>query len=196
MNTNIVFKARSESKGETELVKSPIRISSLMIRLIFIIFIILKNPFISCTNAHSSFYNKILNDYDTTSYFIAVDINSPFYKGRTIIENNQLYQYLHKTKGYDKEKYIYYMKSTLRHHRALKITDKDIIDWKFIKVSELESVILIANHGRDNFVAHYFNGIVLNYGVTEKEQNAVINQLFYWDIPAKFDKVTGDLIIG
>jgi hypothetical protein len=196
MNTNIVFKARSESKGETEFVKSPIRISSLMIRLIFIIFIILKNPFISCTNAHSSFYNKILNDYDTTSYFIAVDINSPFYKGRTIIENNQLYQYLHKTKGYDKEKYIYYMKSTLRHHRALKITDKDIIDWKFMKVSDLESVILIANHGRDNFIAHYFNGIVLNYGVTEEEQNAVINQLFYWDIPAKFDKVTGDLIIG
>jgi hypothetical protein len=64
------------------------------------------------------------------------------------------------------------------------------------KVSELESVILIANRGRDNFVAHYFNGVVLNYGVTEKEQNAVINQLFYWEIPAKFDKVTGNLIIG
>ena len=196
MNINIVFKAKSESEGEKNFIKSLFRISSLIIRLFFIIIIILENPFISCTNAHSSFYNKILNDYDTTSYFIAVDIKSPFYKGRTIIENNNLYQYLHKTKGYDKEKYIYFMKSTLRHHRALKIADKDIIDWKFMKVSDLESVILIANHGRDNFIAHYFNGIVLNYGVTEKEQNAVINQLFYWEIPAKFDKVTGDLIIG
>jgi hypothetical protein len=131
MNTNIVFKAKSELISRINLVKSSTRISSLIIRLIFIILIILKNPLLSCTNAHSSFYNKILNDYDTTSYFIAVDINSPFYKGRTIIENNNLYQYLHKTKGYDKEKYIYFMKSTLRHHRALKITDKDVIDWKF-----------------------------------------------------------------
>lgn len=196
MNTNTDFKAKSETIGKINFVKSLSRISLLITRLILIIIIILKNPLISCTNAHSSFYNIILNDYDTTSYFIAVDINSPFYKGRTIIENNNLYQYLHKTKGYDKEKYIYYMKSTLRHHRALKITDKDIIDWKFIEVSELESVVLIANSGRDNFVAHYFNGVVFNYGVTEKEQNAVINQLFYWEIPAKFDKVTGNLIIG
>jgi hypothetical protein len=88
------------------------------------------------------------------------------------------------------------MKSTLRHHRDLKITDKDFLKWKFLKVYESESVILIANRGRDNFVAHYFNGIVLNYVIPEKEENAVINQLFYWQIPAKIDKITGELIIG
>jgi hypothetical protein len=151
---------------------------------------------ISCKNPNSSFYNKVLNDFDTTSYFIAVDIKSPFYKGRTIIENNNLYMYLHKTKGFDKVKYIYFMKRTLRHHRVLKITDRDIIDWKFIKVTELESVIHNADHGRDNFVANYFNGTVLNFGITDIEQNAIINQLFYWDIPAKIDRLTGDLIIG
>ena len=43
--------------------------------LIFIILII-----ISCKNPNSSFYNQVLNDFDTTSYFIAVDIKSPFYK--------------------------------------------------------------------------------------------------------------------
>jgi len=159
--------------------------------LIFIILII-----ISCKNPNSSFYNQVLNDFDTTSYFIAVDIKSPFYKGRTIIENNNLYMYLHKTKGFDKGKYIYFMKRTLRHHRALKITDKDIIVWKFIKVTELESVIKAAYRGRDNFVANYFNGTVLNFGITDIEQNAIVNQLFYWEIPAKIDKLTGDLMIG
>jgi uncharacterized protein YxeA len=159
--------------------------------LIFLIFIL-----ISCKNPNTLFYNKVLNDFDTTSYFIAVDIKSPFYKGRTIIENNNLYMYLHKTKGFDKGKYIYFMKRTLRHHRALKITDKDIIVWKFIKVTELESVIHAADQGRDNFVANYFNGTVINFGITDIEQNAIINQLFYWEIPAKIDKLTGDLMIG
>jgi hypothetical protein len=158
---------------------------------IFMIFII-----ISCKNPNSSFYNKVFNDFDSTSYFIAVDIKSPFYKGRTIIENNNLYLFLNKTKGFDKEKYIYFMKRTLRHHRALKIGDKDFEDWKFIKVYELESVVQIANRGSDNFVTNYFNGRVLNYGLTDKEQNAVINQLFYWGIPTKIDKLTRNIIIG
>jgi hypothetical protein len=159
--------------------------------LIFMLFIL-----ISCENPNSPFYNKVLNDFDTTSYFIAVDIKSPFYKGRTIIENNNLYMYLHNTKGFDKGKYIYFMKRTLKHHRALKITDNDIIDWKFIKVRELESVIHVADQGRDNFVANYFNGTVINFGITDMEQNAIINQLFYWEIPAKIDKLTGELLIG
>ena len=163
---------------------------------IFIILIILNNPFTGCTNMNSPFYNKVLSDFDTTSYFIALEIKSPYYKGRAIIENNNLYLYLHKTKGFDKERYETFMKRMLGHHRTLKIEDKDLSDWKFIKVYDSESVIRNADQGRDNFVAHYFDGIILNYGFTEKEQNAIINQLFYWEIPAKFEKLSGDLIIG
>lgn len=68
--------------------------------------------------------------------------------------------------------------------------------WKFIKVYEMERVIQTANRAKENFIANYFNGIVMNYGIPEKECNAIINQLFYWEIPAKFDKLTGDLVIG
>ena len=191
MDSNIYTMIETEPKGRIFSFKS-IGLKSYGIPgLIFMIFIIM-----SCKNPNSPFYNKVLNDFDTTSYFIAVDIKSPFYKGRTIIENNNLYQYLHKTKGFYKGKYIYFLKRTLRHHRALKITDKDIVVWKFIKVTELESVMHIADRGRDNFVANYFNGTVLNSVITDVEQNAVINQLFYWGIPAKIDKLTGELIIG
>jgi hypothetical protein len=71
------------------------------------------------------------------------------------------------------------MKSILTHHRSLKIQDKDFAECKFIKVYYSESVVRIADGGRDNFVANYFNGTVMKYGFTENEQNAVINQLFY-----------------
>ena len=193
-NTSVI--TESEFKGEIYGMNSIHGKSTGITKLIFILIIILNNPFTSCTNTNSPFYNQVLNDFDTTSYFIAVDIKSPSYKGRTIIENNNLYLFLNKTKGFHKQRYLSYMERTLTHHRALKIDDKDFVMWKFKKVTELESVIHVADRGRDNFVANYFNGTVINYGITDIQQNAIINQLFYWEIPAKIDKLTGELIIG
>jgi hypothetical protein len=164
--------------------------------LIFIAFLILENPFISCTNVHSQFFDKVLNDFDTNSYFIALDLKSPYYKGRVIIENNDLFTFLQKTKGFDKEKYKTFMNRILTHHKVLRIKEKDIGASKFIKVDLIESVLNIAGRGKNNFVAYYFNGIVLNIAVTDKEQAAIINQLFYWKFPAKIDSITGALIIG
>jgi hypothetical protein len=172
--------------------QNPFRISGL----IFIIILIIKNPFIACTNPNSQFFNNVLNDFDLTSYFIAIDIKSPFYIGRTIIENDDLYRFLHQTKGFDRDKYKSFMKRILIHNKTLKVDEKDIELWKFKKVYEVESVIQVANKARDNFIANYFNGTVMNYGILEKECNAVINQLFYWGIPAKFDKMTGEVVIG
>ncbi len=196
MNTNIAINAKPEPKSRINRLKSLNRNSCGIPVLILVIFIILKNPFIACTNANSPFYDKVLNDFDTTGYFIALDIKSPSYKGPALIGNNNLYLFLHNTKGLDKKRYKSFMKRILTHHRALKIEDKDFDMWKFMKVHEIESVIQIANKGSDNFVAYYFNGRVLNYGLPEEEQNAVIYQLFYWEIPAKIDKLTGNIIIG
>jgi len=176
--------------------KSKKGISSGIPGIVFIIILIMINPFFSCTNPNSQFFSNVLNDFDSTSYFIAIDIKSPFYKGRTIIENDDLYRLLHQTKGLDRDKYKSFMKRILIHNRTLKVEEKDIELWKFMKVYEVESVIQVANKARDNFIGHYFNGTVMNYGIPEKERNAVINQLFYWGIPAKFDRVTGDVIIG
>lgn len=196
MNTNIEIDKEPEPGCRIFCMKSSFRKSSGIPELGLIIFLILKNPFIACTNVNSSFYDTVLNDFDTTSYFIGLDIKSPTYKGHAIIENNNLYLFLQKTKGFDKERYKSFMKSILTHHRALRIEDKNFYVWKFIKVYDLESVIKIADKGKNKFVAYYINGTVLNYGITEKEQNAVIYQLFYWEFPARKDKLTGDIIIG
>jgi hypothetical protein len=199
MNSNIDIDIDIDAEPNPEntisYVKSSFRNYSGIPGLVLIIVLILKNPFVACTNINSQFYNTVLNDFDTSSYFIAFDIKSPTYRGHTIIENNNLYLFLHKTKGFNKERYKSFMKRILIHHKALRIEEKDLYVWKFRKVHDLESVIKIANRGRDNFVAYYFNGKVLNYGLTDKERDAVISQLFYWEFPAKIDKLTGDLIL-
>lgn len=164
--------------------------------LIFVIILILINLITGCTNVNSTFYNKILNDFDTNSYFLALDIRSSSYKGHVIITNNNLYLFLHKTKGLNKERYKSLMKAILVHHRALRIDNKNIAKWNFIKFSEQESVLKIANRGENRFIAHFFNGKALKYGITREEQYAIINQLYYWDVPAKIDKISGELLIG
>lgn len=163
---------------------------------IFILSLALIALFYGCNNVNNGFYSRVLNDFDSTSYFIALDIKSPSYRGRAIIENDNLYRFLNKTRGYDKGKYISYMKRILMHNRKLKIKDKDFDLWSFMKVFEIEKVVLAANRGRDNFIANYFNGSLLNYGISDEERNAIINQLFYWGVPARFDPITGNLVIG
>jgi hypothetical protein len=91
--------------------------------------------------------------------------------------------------------YQSYIKKILSHGRTLNIPDKAFAVWHFKKVYESESVIKNANRGRDDFVAFYFNGVVLNFGFTDLEKYAIINQLFYWEIPVKTDKITGELFI-
>lgn len=163
---------------------------------IFILSLALIAFFYGCKNVNTGFYSRVLNDFDSTSYFIALDIKSPSYRGRAIIENDNLYRFLNKTRGYDKGKYISYMKRIIIHNRKLKIHDKDFDLWSFMKVLEIEKVVLAANRGRDNFIAYYFNGSILNYGIGDDERNAIINQLFYWGVPARFDSITGNLVIG
>ena len=98
MKTNIAINTEPGLKSIIYCMKSISRKHYGIPVLISVLFIILNNQFTACTNMNSPFYNQVLNDFYTTSYFIAVDIKSPFYKGRTIIENNNLYLFLNKTK--------------------------------------------------------------------------------------------------
>ncbi len=102
---------------------------------------------------------------------------------------------MNKTKGWDKKSYGQKMKKILVHRRVLKINDTDLLKWKFIQVKEVTNVYLNVNKGTNNFIKNYFNGSVFKYEVDFDEMHAVINQLFYWNIPVKFDSVSGELLL-
>jgi hypothetical protein len=151
--------------------------------------------FSSCSTNNNAFYDKVLSDFGVRSYFIALDISSSAYNGRVIIENNDLYNFMNKTKGWDKKRYSSGMKKILVRKRVLKINDTDLLKWKFIQVKEITSVYLNTNKGANTFIKNYFNGSVFKYEVDFDEMHAVINQLFYWKIPVKFDNVSGELLL-
>jgi hypothetical protein len=137
----------------------------------------------------------VLDDFGNKSYFIALNLKSTVYKGRVIIENNDLYNYLNKTRAWDKISYKSKLESILIHRRTLIVNSTDLIKWKFIRVSEVNNVYLNANKGINSFISSYFEGTLFKYDVREDEMHAVINQLFYWKIPVRFDNVTGQLML-
>ncbi len=151
--------------------------------------------FYSCSHGNTAFYNTVLNDFDSSSYYVALNIKSPDYKGRVIIENDDLYHYLNKTKGLDKIKYHALMQKILMHNRYLRVDDRDLLKWKFLKVPLVNSVIFNASKGVNSFIARYFDGVVLNAGLSYDEIYAVINQLFYWGIPIRIDPMTNQILL-
>jgi hypothetical protein len=150
---------------------------------------------ISCAEKDNGFYNKVLGDFNKHSYYLALDIRSDDYKGRVIVENNDLYTFLKKTKGLDVKRYKSTMRKTLIHRRVLKIKNTANLSLNFIKVKEINKVYLSANKGVDSFIKNYFNGKIFRDNTPADEINAVINQLFYWKIPIKFDDITSQFML-
>jgi hypothetical protein len=150
---------------------------------------------VSCSEKNPAFYNQVLGNFDKHSYFIALDIRSDEFKGRVLVENNNLFTFLNKTNGWDKERYKSMMKRILIHRRIMKIKNTADLSLSFIKVKEINKVYLSANKGPDSFIKDYFNGKIFKYETPEDEIYAVINQLFYWKIPIKFDDATGQFML-
>lgn len=149
----------------------------------------------SCSEKDNSFFDKVLNDFGKHSDFIALDIKSHQYRGRVIIQNNDLFTLLNNAKGWDKAVYKSKIEKIIIHRRTLNIGNTDLLKAKFLKVKEINKVSLSASKGINSFLNEYFSGKVFNYSVAEDEMYSVINQLFYWNIPVKLDDISGQLLL-
>lgn len=144
---------------------------------------------------NTKFYDKVLNDFNRYSYFVAVDIKSTTFNGPVIIENDDLFFYLNQTEGVDKNQFKVKVKEKLVNHSAIDIGNSDLTKWDFIKITEIQSINNISAKGADEFIKTYFDGDVLKDGVTDNERAAIIYQLFKWEISSKLDDETGYLVI-
>jgi hypothetical protein len=167
----------------------------LFIEFIISVFLLSSLFLHSCTTGNPKFFDKVLTNFDSSSYYISLNIKSPYYNGRALIENDDLYNFLNKTEGLSKTRYHKKMKRILLHNRYLRVDEKDISKWKFIKVKQVDSVIYAANKGVNSFIAQYFDGVVMDPGLTYDEIYAVIAQLFYWGIPLRVDPVSKQILL-
>lgn len=150
----------------------------------------------SCTQSETMFLDKVLNNFDRYSYFIAIDLKSSAYNGRVVIENDDLYYYFEQIKQLDKAAYKNFITNQLQSKEPLNIQNADLVRWNFVKVPIVPSITKNAEKGVDEFIKTYFDGRVLKDGITDDERTVIINQLFEWEIPSNIDDETGYLVIS
>jgi hypothetical protein len=140
------------------------------------------------------FVDRLLGDFRDNSYVLVVGVKTNTYTGRVIIKNDDLFQLLSQSKGFDEIRYKVFVKHLLISKGQLSITESDLEKWNVMKTRSLKSVDNIASRGQEAFVRHYFNGRVLKDGIPDNEKAAIIAKLFEWKIATNVDDETGYLV--
>lgn len=145
---------------------------------------------------NASFYDKAFNDFRLNSYFVAVNIHSKEYTGYAIIENVDLYYFFSKTRNFDKEKYLVFMKEYMLNKKTLNLQDASLEKWRFQKVKANKTVESYASKGTEELIEYYFSHNTLKRHIKKAERDALIGKLFELGIASNIDDETGYLIIA
>lgn len=157
--------------------------------------LVLGISFAGTPENHDRFYSYVLNDFDRHSSFLAIDIVSDEYSGRVVIENAELFNFFHQTRGFNKAKYKVSIKKLLTSEEPLRLGKTSLSKWGFMKVSRRDNILDAAKKGTDSFISQYFQSRALKPGVDEEDQKAIISTLFELKVPTVIDDLTGYLII-
>jgi hypothetical protein len=91
--------------------------SKLVFRLVLILLVV---PFVR--GQQVSYIDRVVDYLDCTyCYFISLNVQSDAYTGKAIIENDNLYTFLHESAGMSKARYGSFVKSLLQSGKSLKI---------------------------------------------------------------------------
>lgn len=158
-------------------------------------FIILLSMLACSQSSKSGFVDKVTNDFSRNSYFIFLNVRLPEGITTSLIENDDLYYFFHKTKGYDEAKYKEDVGVIINKSKALSVAETDFSKFGFTRLVSIPKFKVEAKKGKDFIMGKYFKDHVIIDGIMEKERNALIRLLFDWNIPSKIDDETGYLII-
>lgn len=142
----------------------------------------------------NDFYDNVLSDFRIHSFFVAVNVEVKNQEYKFIIENTDLYRYLSKEKGFDKDEYKKFIREILIKNENLSVREDQLDKWHFIKVEKADSLNTFACKGKEEFLNNYFQKRVIKDGLESNVRTAIINKLFEWQIAAHIDDETGYLV--
>jgi hypothetical protein len=135
---------------------------------ILVLSLLLLTPQI-CFGQDSKFFDTVL-EYERCRdcYFLSFEVESGKYTGKVVIENDDLFNFLSKTRGFDKTQYKEFARDLLVNKKKL-VLDKSNVesDGTFLKirgvsehefrvVNEIPYIEGISAQGCVAFVRHYF----------------------------------------
>lgn len=152
------------------------------------------------SSSDKTFYDRVFNYRTRHDCFVTVIVYHRDDTLKYVVENHALYDYMRSSnrQGLDYNAYQAFMEETLKKQQGIVVhspLDELQAKWHFRKVEASPEVDMIAGYGKQTFIEHFFKGSALKEGVSQQDQNAIINQLFQWSIATQTDDETGCLII-
>ena len=159
--------------------------------------LLLITLFSFCLVQNESFYEKILNDFDSNSRFILINVKSSEYEGKLIIQNNDFFYFLNQKQHLDKNEYKLFVEKNLKRNLIFNLGTTNFEKWNFIKVPKIKKVENNAKNGIEKFIKLYFDSNkVLKDGISDDERATIIMILFKHKFSSYIDDETGYLVIG
>ena len=151
-------------------------------------------------NGGSDFHRKVLSDFHDWSYYVALNVSSPSYKGPVVVQNVELFLLTLKSRKFTESEYTAEMERLLEGDIPLKVDDSDFQKRGILKVNFDDSVALYAKQDIETFTKRYFHKgdrcYVVRDEVTEQEKASIIYQLFKRQIACRVDDESGYLIFS
>lgn len=129
-------------------------------------------------------------------WYIALEIETPSYRGPSILHNTELYYYFRTEHHYSRSQFIEWVKTNFVQKKLnLRMTDEDFLKYQFRTVKVNGEIEDVSKNGKDYFIEYYFHGPYIKTGLSDETKNAIIYQLFQWNIPVMNDDETGLIIL-
>jgi hypothetical protein len=146
---------------------------------------------------NDSFYEKVLNDFESDSRFILINVKSSEYDGSVIIKNDKFFYFLNQKQHLNENEYKLFVGKKLKGNLTFNLGATNLGKWDFIKVPKSKKVENNAKKGIEKFTKLYFdNNKVLKDGISDDERAVIIMILFKHQLSSYIDDETGYLVIG
>lgn len=150
-----------------------------------------------CIVQNQSFYEKILNDFDSNSRYVLINVKSSNNEDNLIIQNDDFFYFLNQKQHLNKNEYKLFVEKKLKGSMTFDLMTSDLNKWGFIKVPIIKKIEINSKKGIEKFIKLYFDSNkVLKDGISDDERAAIIMILFKHQIPTYIDDETGYLVIG
>ena len=149
------------------------------------------------SQTQSWFIEAISSDLNNRQgWYIALEIETPSYRGPSIVHNNELYHYFRTEHHYSRSQFTEWVKTNyIQKTLNLRITDEDFLKYDFRTVKANDEIEDVAKNGKEYFIEYYFRGLFIKAGLSDETKNAIVYQLFQWNIPVMNDCESGFIIL-
>lgn len=145
-------------------------------------------------NDSTDFYDKVTGDFARSSYYLSFVVQFSDYKGRVIIENDDMYSFFNADDTLTRDEYKIIINKMLTEQR-FDFSNRKISHRGFVKVVYRDNVAKAAAKGKANFLNTFFNRNVLKSTVDPVDHAAIIEKLFRWGVLARYEDESGLLVI-